>query len=144
MLLGHIVCRKGLLVDPTKIALILSLPPPTNVKILRAALGHTRYCRKFIQGYVAITAPMERLLKKDVVFVWSLECQWSFETLKAKIAYAPILVFPYWNKEFHVHVDASSVALGVVLAHLGEGYLDHLVTFASRKLPSTEKNYTTK
>ena len=48
MLLGHIVCKQGLLVDPTKIALILRLPPPTNVKMLRAMLGHTGYYRKFI------------------------------------------------------------------------------------------------
>ena len=39
--------------------------------------------------------------------------------LKAKMASAPILVFPDWNKEFHVHVDASSVALGVVLEQPG-------------------------
>ena len=64
-----------------------------------------------------ITTPMEKLLKKDVDFLWSQECQDSFDTLKAKMASAPILVFPIWNKEFHVHVDASSVALGVVLMH---------------------------
>ena len=51
----------------------------------------------------------------DVVFVWIQECQDSFETLKSKMASAPILVFRNWNKEFHVHVDASSIALGVVL-----------------------------
>jgi hypothetical protein len=33
----------------------------------------------------------------------------------------PILVFQDWTKEFHVHVDASSIALGVVLAQLGIG-----------------------
>ena len=62
-----------------------------------------------------ITAPMEKLLKKYAVFEWSLECQSSFDTLKAKMASTPILVFLDWNKEFHVHVHASSVALGVVL-----------------------------
>ena len=71
MLLGHIVCKKGLLVEPTNIALILSFPPPTNVKQLRVMLGHTGYYHKFIRGYAAITTPMERLLKKDAVFVWS-------------------------------------------------------------------------
>ena len=55
MLLGHIVCKQGLLVDPVNIALILSLSLPMNLKILRATLGHTGYYRKFIQGYVAIT-----------------------------------------------------------------------------------------
>ena len=58
-----------------------------------------------------ITTLMEKLLKKDVVFEWSLECQSSFDTLKSKMALVPILVFPDWNKEFHVHVDTSSVAL---------------------------------
>ena len=43
MLLGHIVCKQGLLVDPAKITLILSLPPPTNVKMIRETLGHTEF-----------------------------------------------------------------------------------------------------
>ena len=53
----------------------------------------------------------------------------------------PILVFPNWKFPFHVHVDASSIALGVILAQPGEA-LDHLIAFASRKLSSTECNYT--
>ena len=59
------------------------------------------------------------------------------------MASTPILVFPDWNKEFHVHVDASSIVLGVVLAQLGEGGLDHPIAFASRKLSFAERNYTT-
>jgi hypothetical protein len=31
----------------------------------------------------------------------------------------PILVFPDWTKEFHVDVDASSIALGDVLEKTG-------------------------
>ena len=56
---------------------------------------------------------------------------------------APILVFPDWNKEFHVHVDASSISLGIVLAQTGEGNIDHPIAFASRKLSTAERNYTT-
>ena len=55
---------------------------------------------------------------------------------------APILVFPKWNKEFHVHVNASCITLGVVLAQSGEGNIDHPIAFASRKLSTTENNYT--
>jgi len=55
----------------------------------------------------------------------------------------PNLVFPYWKKEFHVHVDASSIALGIVLAQPREGDIDHPITFSSRMLSNVERNYTT-
>ena len=56
---------------------------------------------------------------------------------------AAILVFPDWKKTFHVHVDASSIALGIILAQPGEGGIDHPIAFTSKKLSSTERNYTT-
>jgi hypothetical protein len=55
-------------VDPDKIAIIVNSPPPKLVHQLRETLGHTGYYRKFIKGYVQITAPMEKLLKKDIRF----------------------------------------------------------------------------
>jgi hypothetical protein len=51
VLLGHIVCKQGLLVDPSKISISVDLPPPTSVRQLHTALGHTRYYKKFIKGY---------------------------------------------------------------------------------------------
>ena len=53
------------------------------------------------------------------------------------------MVFLDWSKEFHVHVDASSIALGIVLAQSGEGNIDHPIAFSSRKFSTAEKNYTT-
>jgi hypothetical protein len=143
VLLVHIVCKQGLLVDPSKNSIIVDLTPPTSVKQLRTVLGHTRYYRKFIKGYSHITTPMENLLKKYYQFHWIEECQQSFNTLKQKTVTAPILVFPDWSKEFCVHVDASSIALGVVLSQPGEGDIYHMLSFSSRKLSTTEINYTT-
>ena len=40
--LGHVVCRDGILVDLAKIVIIVDLPPPTKVNKLRTTLGHTR------------------------------------------------------------------------------------------------------
>jgi hypothetical protein len=68
ILLGHIVCKQGLLVDPDKIAVIVNLPPPKTVCQLRLTLGHIGYYGKFIKGYAQITAPMEKLLRKDTKF----------------------------------------------------------------------------
>jgi hypothetical protein len=75
MMLVHIVCKQGFLVDPSKIAIIVDFPPPTSVKQLHIALGHTGYYRKFIKRYAQIKKPMEKLLKKDCHFQWTEECQ---------------------------------------------------------------------
>jgi hypothetical protein len=40
ILLGHIVCKHGLLVDIANIAVTVNLPPPKTVHQLRATLGH--------------------------------------------------------------------------------------------------------
>ena len=68
ILLGHIVWKQGLLVDPVKIAVIVNLPPPKTVQQLRETLGNTWYYMKFIKGYVQIIVMMEKLLMKDTIF----------------------------------------------------------------------------
>jgi hypothetical protein len=86
---------------------------------------------------------MENILRKYCKFQWSKEYQLSFDTLKQKMATTPILVFPDWSKEFHVHVDASSISLGEVLEQTRARDIDHLLAFSSRKLSTTEINCTT-
>lgn len=115
ILLGHVVCKQGLMVDPNKIAVIINLESSRSVKQLREMLGHTRCYRKSIKAYAQIIMPMEKFLKKDTIFCWDEEFQHSLDVLKEKMVTAPILVFLDWNKEFHVHVDTSCIALGVVL-----------------------------
>jgi hypothetical protein len=130
-------------VDPAKIAVIVNLPPPKLVRQLRDTLGHTRYYIKFIKGYAHITASMKKLLKKDTKFERNESCEQGLDTLKEKMVTTPILVFPDWEKTFHVHVDASTIALGAILAQPREGNLDHPIAFARRKLSNSEHNYNT-
>lgn len=68
ILLGHIVCKQGLLVDLTNISLIVHLPFPTLVWQLRSTLGYRSYYQNCIQGYAKITTFMENLLKKSTYF----------------------------------------------------------------------------
>jgi hypothetical protein len=103
------------LVDPTKIEVILELEPLTSIKQLRENLGHTGYYRNFNKGYAQNIEPMEKLLKKEPKFQWNEDYQKGLDTLKKKLVTAPIFIFPEWNKELCVHVDASSIMLGEVL-----------------------------
>jgi len=103
------------MVDLAKNMVIINFEAPGSVKQLRATLGHIGYYRKFIKCYAQIIAPMENFLKKDVTFCWNEECKNSLDVLKEKMVTVPILVFPGWNKEFHVHLDMSCITLGEAL-----------------------------
>jgi len=129
------------MVEPAKIAIIINLEALKDVKQLRTMLGHTRYYRRFIKPYSQVIAPMEKLLKKDASFFWDKDCQKTLDVLEEKMVAMPILVFPNRKKEFHIHVDASCIVLGVVLTQLGEGDIVHPIEFTGRKLLKVEKNY---
>jgi hypothetical protein len=128
-------------VDPTKITIIVNLLAQKTIHQLRETLGHIGYYRKLIKGYAQITTPIEKLLRKDTKYQWNDECQQGLDTLKEKMVTTPILVFPYWDKTFHVHIDASTIVLGAILAHPGAGDLDHPIEFACKNLSDSKHNY---
>jgi hypothetical protein len=47
-------------------------------------------------------------------FIWTQESQDAWETIKRK--YVEILIAPKLEKEFHVQMDASNLAMGAMLA----------------------------
>ena len=63
--------KKGLMVDPAKIVIIMIFPPHKIVRQLHTTLRYTRYYRKFIKGHAQITATMDKLLNKHVTFQWN-------------------------------------------------------------------------
>jgi len=84
---------------------------------------------------------MEKLLKNNVTFCWNEDYKKILDVLKEKMVTALILVFPNWKKEFHVHVDASYIALGEVMTQAGGGELYHPIEFSRRRLSKAKKNY---
>ena len=141
ILLGHIVCKEGIKVDFTKIKIILNLKSSVNPKQVRVLLGHTGYYRQFIRYYSDMTYPPEELLREDQEFDWIEECNISFETLKRKLVEAPILRFPNWSTEFHVHIDASGLAIRVILTQPGDNGMDYPIVYSSKNLNKAERNY---
>ena len=96
------------------------------------------YYRRFIQGFSTIAVPLTKLTCKGEKFVWSDECERSFQTLKDKLTSAPILTLPEGNDDFVVYTDASGVGLGAVLTQR-----EKVIAFASRQLKVHERNYPT-
>jgi hypothetical protein len=82
---------------------------------------------------------MKKLLKKDVKFVWSEDCDKAFHTLREHLTSAPVLTQPNMSKPFEVFCDASNTCLGCVLMQGNQ-----VISYASRALRPHEKNYPTR
>ena len=81
---------------------------------------------------------MTELLKKDTKFIWTEECEASFQELKKHLVTARVLILPDIRKDFQVYCDASRLGLGGVLMQDGR-----VVSYASRQLRPHELNYAT-
>ena len=92
--LGLIIKKGQLSMDPVKLKGIMEWPTPAMVKQLRAFLGFGNFYCQFIQKFSKIAMPLNGLLKKNVPFKWSLECQEAFLTLKQRFTEEPVLMMP--------------------------------------------------
>ncbi len=79
-----------------------------------AATYHSYY-RRFVEGCSKIATPMNHLTRKGEKFVWTLQCQESFEELKKRLTQAPVLALPTPGEDFVIYGDASRIGLGCVL-----------------------------
>ena len=113
--LGHVINQQGISIDPKNVASVVEWKRPTNVSEICSFLGLAGYYRQFVQGFSSIAKPMTRLTEKGVPFLWTSDCEASFQNLKEKLVNAPILALPESGKRFTVYTDASWVGLGCVL-----------------------------
>ncbi|GKB33878.1 reverse transcriptase domain-containing protein [Tanacetum coccineum] len=79
-----------------------------------------------------------RKIEANQKYVWGVEQEEAFQTLKNNLCDAPILMLPDGVEDFVVYCDASNQGLGCVLMQRGK-----VIAYASRQLKIHEKNYTT-
>ena len=93
---------------------------PKSVREIRSFLGLAGYYRRFVQRFSSIVAPLTKLPRENVPFVWLEQCEASFEELKKRLTTAPILTLPSSSGGFVIYIDASNVGLGCVLIQDGK------------------------
>lgn len=82
----------------------------------------------------ALTSPLK-------TFVWSSECQNSFENLKGILCCNPVLSAPDFSLPFKLEVNASAVGAGAVLLQEDVHGIDHPVSYFSQKLNKHQPKY---
>ena len=132
--------EEGLLPDPSLLAAIRDIPPPTTATEVRSFLGLAGYYRRYVKGFAAIAAPLFALTRKEALFHWSEDCQAAFDQLKTRLTTSPITAFPDFSQAFRLYTDASMAGLGAILAQVREGK-ERIICCASRALNKAEKSY---
>ena len=92
--LGHVISKARISVDPSKVEVVVDWARPTNVSEVRSFLGLAGYYRRFVEGFSRIVAPRTQLTRKNAKFVWTEECEKSFQELKQRLVTAPVITIP--------------------------------------------------
>lgn len=89
--LGHTITKDGIAPTKNKMKALLEVARPVDVTQLRSFLGGVNYYSKFIPNLQSILHPLHRLLRKDIKFVWTEECEKCFDEVKRSLRNSSLL-----------------------------------------------------
>ena len=111
--LGYLVGADGVKPLLEKVTTIEALV--RNIQELWHFLGLIRFYRKFIPFFTNITACLNTMLRKGVVFKWTEQCNNAFTLLKSDLVKMPRLQYPNPNKVIKLFTDTSKHSYSSVL-----------------------------
>lgn len=137
--LGHIIENNS--VRPLKdyLTAVKNFPVPETRKNIRQFLGKVNFHHKFIPHSAIILNPLHNLLRKDVKFIWTTECQESFEKIKELLCSRPVLKIFDHEQPIKIYTDASIKGVGAVLKQEDKNGVNKPVAYFSKKLTETQK-----
>ena len=150
--LGRLISENGYRPDPEDVkALEKCKVSPKNVGNLRSIIGFLSYYRTYIKDFSQKLKPIYDLLRKQgkdgkkqldsrIKIPWSNEHQKIINEIVDYLASPEVIAYPDFGLPFTVHCDASQRDLGAVL-YQKQGEKTRVISFASRTLTPTEKNY---
>lgn len=116
-LLGHIISKLGVIIDPKRVSASQTLAPPRNKKEIQTFLGKINFLRRFIPNYVEIVKDITYILKKNNEVKWIVSARYAFDQIKKAIFEAPTLAIPDYSSPFSIFSFSSETILDVVLLH---------------------------
>ena len=137
--LGHKITDKGILPDDSKFDVIKKYPVPKTAEEVKRFVAFCNYYRRFIPQFAETTNALNKLTRKNTPFIWTAECQKSFDTLKNSLISPQLLQYPDFSKTFYLTTDASQIACGAILSQMFNGQ-ELPIAYASRTFSKSEMN----
>ena len=140
-LLGFLVSKDGIQIDPLKIAAILALLAPTNFLGLQSLQGKANFLRRFVCNFPEKTHCYMCLLKKDTPLFWDDQAQRAFDNLKHALTHSPMIHPPYYSKDLLLYIVASTTTIAMVLVQENPNGQEHVIYYASKNIMDFETRY---
>lgn len=152
--LGNLVSESGYCMDKTDVSAVADLKTRSVATVgdVRQLVGFLGYYRKYIPDFSRRAKPLYDLLGDDCSehkgqvsskkkVVWTQKHQDVLSELVEILISRPVIAYPDFDKEFHLHVDASQIGLGAILYQQQDNGKMSVVAYGSRTLSPAEKNY---
>ena len=140
-LLGHIISKYGIRIDPDRIQAILQMPHARNVKELQGFLGKINFLRRFIPNLAELTRLLNNMLKKDSKVKWTVEANQAFEGIKLALTQTPVLTNPQFDREFIIFSFSSQHTIAIVLLQKDDQGNEKPIAFFSKALRDAPLKY---
>nr|XP_029729204.1 uncharacterized protein LOC115266775 [Aedes albopictus] len=138
---GYSVDKFGIHKLQTKVHAIQSMPVPSDKEQVRSFVGLVSYYGRFFPNLSTILYPLNNLLKDDVPFLWSKECDKSFNLVKREMQSGRFLVHFDTTLPLVLATDASPYGVGAVLSHRFPDGTERPLQYASQTLTRTQQKY---
>ncbi|KAL5537985.1 hypothetical protein UlMin_045753 [Ulmus minor] len=138
--LGFMVNHRGIEANPAKIQALLDMESPRKVKEVQSLTGRVAALNRFISRATDKCQPFFRALRKGKDFLWTAECEQSFQELKTYLGRPPLLSKPQEGESLILYLAVSKGAVSSALIREEEG-VQWPIYYTSKSLFDAETRY---
>jgi len=139
-LLGHIISKDGICIDPARVQAIQQIDLPKKKKEIQSFNGKMNFLRHFVPNLAKHLKEMTNMLKKDSQVKWTEEAIKSFNLVKLALSSTPVLVSLDYTQDFILFSFASEHTMAAVLLQKGDDH-ERRIAFFHRAIRDAALKY---
>ena len=131
-LLGHIISKDGIKIDPERIKEIYMFEEPRRKKEVQSFIRHVNFLRRFIPSFAEILMNITNMLKIYHEIKCTMDARRDFRDITHAIIEAPILVSLDFSKDFLIFSYASDHTIVGVLLQKNDQNVEQPIEFLAK------------
>ena len=139
-LLGHIISKDGIHIDPAWVEAIQQIDLPWNKKEIQSFNGKMNFLRRFVPNLAEHLREITNMLKKDSVVKWTKKAVKYFNLVKLALSSAPVLISSDYTQDFILFSFSSDHTMAAVLMQKRDQH-EKPIAFFSRNIRDAALKY---